>query len=351
MTKPKIANHFCAVLDSSGSMSMLRTTVVDKFNEQLREWKQQAKDSGQEITLTVVLLGSAQQASWQGKTRVLFTGTPINKVKELTQAQYWLNAGSTALMDAVALGIEELDSIPVRVKNTSYLMITITDGEENGSREYNQSSLQRLLNKKQATDKWTFAFLVPRGSARETLHYYAGVPLENIQEWEQSYSGVENYSVAVRAATSNYVQQRAAGATSSKRFFETDLSKVKTSDLKKLTDLTSRFERLKVLREVAIQPFVEEERGYYHPGYAFYELTKPEKIQRSKQIVIEDRKSKKLYGGEEARELLKLPDYEVKVDPGNHSNYKVYIQSTSVNRKLVRGTTLLYAKIDPDNFL
>jgi hypothetical protein len=32
----------------------------------------------------------------------------------------------------------------------------------------------------------------------------------------------------------------------------------------------------------------------------------------------------------------------VKVKPGNHLNYSIFVESTSNNRKLVRGSTLLY---------
>jgi hypothetical protein len=35
---------------------------------------------------------------------------------------------------------------------------------------------------------------------------------------------------------------------------------------------------------------------------------------------------------------------EVKVAPGNHANYNLFVLSTSTNRKLVRGTLFLYEK-------
>jgi hypothetical protein len=51
---------------------------------------------------------------------------------------------------------------------------------------------------------------------------------------------------------------------------------------------------------------------------------------------------KAVYMGEDARRMLGLPTSGVaKVRPGNHSSFDVFVQSTSLNRKLVRGTKLL----------
>ena len=43
----------------------------------------------------------------------------------------------------------------------------------------------------------------------------------------------------------------------------------------------------------------------------------------------------------DARQLLGLPDYEVKVSPTSHPNYDLFIQSTSVNRKLLAGQRVM----------
>ena len=39
-----------------------------------------------------------------------------------------------------------------------------------------------------------------------------------------------------------------------------------------------------------------------------------------------------------------LPDYEIKVSPESHGNFKIFTQSSSVNRKLLKGTQLLVLK-------
>lgn len=46
------------------------------------------------------------------------------------------------------------------------------------------------------------------------------------------------------------------------------------------------------------------------------------------------------YGGSDARDMLNLPPYAVKVKPGSFGEWRIFVQSTSVNRKLIAGTTV-----------
>lgn len=88
---------------------------------------------------------------------------------------------------------------------------------------------------------------------------------------------------------------------------------------------------------------MEGHLGVYTPGTVFYQLTKTEEIQSYKQILVQKKFTKEIYAGNEARELLGLPVGQTcKVKIGNLGNYDVFIQSTSVNRKLVRGTRVIY---------
>jgi hypothetical protein len=50
-----------------------------------------------------------------------------------------------------------------------------------------------------------------------------------------------------------------------------------------------------------------------------------------------------MYSGSDARTLIGLPTSgNARLHPGNHGNYDIFIQSTSINRKLVGGTGVLY---------
>lgn len=80
-------------------------------------------------------------------------------------------------------------------------------------------------------------------------------------------------------------------------------------------------------------------------GAAFYQLTKAEKnVQSWKYILIRRKGSGEVYAGrEDVRRMLGLPvGVDVGVNPGNHGDYDIFVQSASVNRKLVRGTDVVY---------
>jgi len=167
-------------------------------------------------------------------------------------------------------------------------------------------------------------------------------------EWDQTERGVQAASVATRAAFGEFYKSRGAGAKSTDKFYAnlntTTLKEVKAA----LVDISSEVSIWPVLtteKSYEIRPFVEKRLGgtAMKKGAAFYQLTKTETVQEYKQVCIRDKKKGMVYSGEAARDLLGLPHYgEIKLAPGNHGNYDIFIQSTSVNRKLVEGTSLLY---------
>jgi hypothetical protein len=95
-----------------------------------------------------------------------------------------------------------------------------------------------------------------------------------------------------------------------------------------------------------IKEFVEENTNQpYRLGDAFYQLSKTEKIQAGKDLMIMEKGKRGIWAGSEARELVGIPKGAAgKVTPGNHSNFDIFVQSTSTNRKLVRGTRVLVRK-------
>ena len=95
-------------------------------------------------------------------------------------------------------------------------------------------------------------------------------------------------------------------------------------------------------RNVQINNFVEKATGSpYQRGSGFYQLQKKEIVQASKMIYVQDMATKKVYRGEHARALLGLPEDKCQVYPMYSNKYDIYIQSTSMNRKLISGSKLL----------
>jgi len=115
-----------------------------------------------------------------------------------------------------------------------------------------------------------------------------------------------------------------------------------------LTNISKKVKILKVNKEdngKQIRDVVEEKAGHYELGTVYYQLTKKEKLQPQKGIVIWDKTSGEYYSGAEARNLLNLSfNTEVKIAPASFPQFEVFVQSSSVNRKLVGGTKVVVYK-------
>ena len=104
-----------------------------------------------------------------------------------------------------------------------------------------------------------------------------------------------------------------------------------------------RFQVLDVDRDCAIKEFVQEQGATFKKGRGFYEFTKTETIQGYKEIVLMDKKTGDMFEGKAARDMLGLPeDSTARIKPTALDKYSVFVQSTSVNRKLIGKTKFLY---------
>jgi hypothetical protein len=105
----------------------------------------------------------------------------------------------------------------------------------------------------------------------------------------------------------------------------------------------SRFQVLDVFAECSIQDFVTNNGLLFEKGKGFYQFTETVKVQDHKEIVLVDKKTGDMFTGKGAREMLGLPESgTVSLRPGSFKDFDIFIQSTSINRKLLNGTSFLY---------
>lgn len=260
-------------------------------------------------------------------------------VTEITPLTTCPCSGQTNIFGGVEAAIQSLQKFGK--KNDVYQIDVYTDGDNNVESHLvaqRVNEMKRLLT----LPNWTITFSVPP-KTRESFATRYGIPIGNVQEWEAG--KIKEFKEKTTVATRNFMGQVSKGATRSETYYDVqpDLSKI---SVKKLDDVTAKFRVLKVVKESVIREFVEEKtkKGYV-TGAAFYQLMKPEKVLKNRDILLFDINTKKLYGGDQARELIGLVNDTVcRVAPGNHSHYVIYVQSTSVNRKLSRGTQVMLDK-------
>ncbi len=104
----------------------------------------------------------------------------------------------------------------------------------------------------------------------------------------------------------------------------------------------SRFQMLHVDKDTPIKDFVQSTGATFKIGRGFYELTKTEKVQENKEVVLRN-SAGDMFSGHKAREMIGLPyGQRGNVRPMKDLGYTVFIQSTSPNRKLMGNTRFLY---------
>jgi hypothetical protein len=117
---------------------------------------------------------------------------------------------------------------------------------------------------------------------------------------------------------------------------------VSEADLKPC--LPTRFQILNVSSDMGIQTFCDEMGINFVRGRGFYEFTKSEIIQNNKEIVLMDKATGNLYEGNVARRIVNIPknDDKKRLKPTDFPKYRVFIQSTSLTRILLKGQGFLY---------
>ncbi|AQW46893.1 vWA domain-containing protein [Streptomyces violaceusniger] len=335
-------NHVALVLDASSSMSHLSGKVVEVADQQIAYLARRSKELDQETRVTVYVFADKVECVIYDKDVLR-----MPSLKQLYQV-----GGMTALLAATLKSQRELAQTAQLYGDHSFLTFVLTDGQENASHRCpdaptkNPRELVQAVAKMMQTqeDNWTLAVLVPdQMGKREAMQ--CGFPKDNIAIWDAtSTQGLEEAGQVIQQATENFMMGRAQGIRGSRAVFSTGAEAVNKDTIKAagLTPVNpSEYQLIPVAREAAIREWVIECGHTYRTGGAFYQLSKSEKIQARKQIAVLEKKTDRVYTGPEARSLLGLPDTEVRVKPDHNDDFTIFVQSTSVNRKLIPHTRLL----------
>jgi hypothetical protein len=328
-------NYIGFANDHSSSMSGLRTTAIEDYNTNVKAVTGAASANMLDTIVSMTRFATSVE-------RVIVNSNP-HVLKPLAQ---WPASGMTSLYDGIGDLIEQFENVPDAANtNVSFLIMATTDGGENCSVRYSASTLAAKIRKLQQTDRWTFVLRVPKGHKDSSAIGNLGIPPGNIIEWETSSSGMEKATAATTAAVNQFYASRASGQKSSTVFY----AQATAVDTSALVDITKDVSLYVVPAEdsgIEIRDFILRHRMEYLKGSAFYQLTKTEaRVQPEKIIAVRDRTTGKIYAGKEARQMLGLPtDKNVRLHPGDHGNFDLFIQSSSVNRKLVGGTGVVYWK-------
>lgn len=316
------------VADVSGSMRHLQDRQQQAIRDILTEFATQEMAADPHVYMVSILpFGSRIGPATQFR--------PASAYGDLSFLR--CDQGSTRLMDAVGEAVGT-----VRSRNPDAALVqVITDGGENGSTNFRTDGIRQLLSTEQAKGYLTLAATGPR-EAGHLLRQW-GIADDNFREWdgrtERSYGETV---AATKSAVTTYTALRSTGRRSTVKYYA-DPSQLTEGGIRGMTKQVVPTEVKVVSKHMdgrAIADFFKK----FEKGKHFYQLVKPEYIDEDKELVVHIKdKNEFRQGSRTARMLLKLPENgRIRVYPGPHSEkFDVYVQSASVNRKLVEGQKLL----------
>lgn len=339
MSKPaNYITHIALVLDASTSMvsNGKHHELITVADSQIAHFAQRSKELDHEIRVSVYTF------SYYHNIQCVIFDKDVLRLPSIKN--FYSPYGMTALIDATLKSQDDLEKTAQMYGDHAFLTYILTDGNENNSRNSSSILRSRLEG---LSENWTVACLVPDQSGFSLAKKY-GFPVDNIAIWDAtSAKGVVEVGETIRQATDTFLDNRSKGVRGSKTLFSTSIGDVNKQTIKaaKLKALPkSKYQILDVDEAAPIRDWVQGKGIDYRLGIAFYQLTKTESIQAQKNIVVREKKTGKFYAGAETRNILGLKQDEERVTPDYNPDFDVFVQSTSVNRKLVPGTTLLLLK-------
>lgn len=200
---PKAATtniHF--ILDKSGSMISVREATISGFNEYIQSLKGKFK-----FTLTLF------------DTEVLTGPTEgIESVDKLTPSTYQ-PGGNTALYDAVCLTLNK-----VKDSEGKNLVVIMTDGEENSSKEYTEKEMKKMVEELEAKENWSFVYLGANVDVYKNAQKF-GIARGNAATFQPTAAGTIQVFTAMSSNTAAFA--RSASLNTKNYFSDEDKSRLK----------------------------------------------------------------------------------------------------------------------------
>ena len=139
------------VIDESGSMQGTESDVIGGFNNFIEQQKLHHQGK---ITFSLYKFNSY----WSQ----ILNDLPIEEIRPLTSGDY-TPGGLTALYDTIGNAIADIENQSKYTKSehkaSMVMMVIITDGQENASREYDSRKIKQMIQELEQSENWQFIYL------------------------------------------------------------------------------------------------------------------------------------------------------------------------------------------------
>lgn len=138
------------ILDQSGSMSDCVNQTLKGLADQRKEILAIANEfPDQEIRVGLTV--------FDHNIELKYSNLSVTELSRMNSFHYQPN-GQTALLDAIGMSVAATQRLMIN-EGDSAVIIILTDGYENASKEYSHKQIKEFIQAKEETGKWSFTYL------------------------------------------------------------------------------------------------------------------------------------------------------------------------------------------------
>ena len=198
------------ILDRSGSMTGLESDTIGGYNSLLAKQKQ---ERGGAVVTTVL---------FDDNFEILHDRISIEGVSPITEKEYFVR-GNTALLDAVGKTISKIGNAQKhtseQMRADKVMVVIITDGMENASKEYSHTSIKKLIKLQKEKYGWEFIFLGANIDAIATAAEF-GIDADRAADYQADGEGTRLNYKAINHVLSEFRENKTIDASWKKEIVE-----------------------------------------------------------------------------------------------------------------------------------
>lgn len=211
--------HNLIILDESGSMEPIKTTIIQGFNELVQTIQGiERQFPEQEHFISFISFNGLGQ-------KLLHFIDPVSQLKQIDDKTYQPDA-TTPLFDAMGFSINKLKNSLQGQTDYNVLVTILTDGEENASKEYSGNNI-KILVEELKQNRWTFTYI---GTDHDVEKIANSLSINNTMIFEKNDADIKRMFMKEHSARFKYSEKiRLDEDTSSNYFDEKEDNKIKTA--------------------------------------------------------------------------------------------------------------------------
>lgn len=203
--------HNLIILDESGSMTSIKETIIQGFNEIVQTVKGvEAQFPEQEHFISMISFNGLGQ-------KVLHFNEPVKNLDLIDDSRYRPGA-STPLYDAMGFGFAKLQELLKEHTDYNILVTILTDGQENASKEYSGAQIKAQIETLKL-HRWTFTYI---GADHDVDRFAASISITNTITFHKNQKDMENMFAREKSARIGYSQKIRAKEETSDDFYTKD---------------------------------------------------------------------------------------------------------------------------------